>query len=119
LITNLLFGGGGSFGSRGSLSNWGRGSSSNEDWGTSVDWSWGIGSDWSWGIRTDWSVNWSWGRSIGWGRGSIGNWGTLVLDISDISRVGIKNVVRDNLDTAIGKSNTVTSIGGVSENKFL
>ena len=127
---NLLFSSGGSF-SRGSLSSWGRGgsSSSNKDWSTAINWSWGIGTDWSidwsWGISTDWSrgigwswsrgIGWSWSRGISWSWGSIGNWGTLVLDISDIARESISNIVGDNLDTAIRKSNTVTTSSGVSE----
>jgi len=92
--------------------------------GTSVNWSWSVSADWSinwgrcWSISTDWSrcwgISWSWGWSIGWGRGSIGDWVTLVLDISNITRVGIKDVVGDNLDATIGKGNTVSSVGGVS-----
>ena len=79
-----------------------------------INWSWGISADWSWGISTNWSwaISRSWG--IGWSWGSIGNWSSLILDISNISRVGIKNIVGDNLDAAIGKSNTITSVGGVS-----
>ena len=104
----------------------GRGSRQ-EDWGsTSIDGSWGVGTDGgrgistdgSWGISADWSrgISRSRGRGVSWGRGSVGNRGTLVLDISNVSRVGIKNVVGDNLGAAIGKGNTVTSSGGVSEN---
>jgi len=38
---------------------------------------------------------------------------SLVLDISDIARVGIGNVVGDNLGAAIGKSNAVLAVGGI------
>ena len=106
----------------------GRGSRQ-EDWGsTSIDGSWGVGTDGgrgistdgSWGISADWSrgISRSRGRGVSWGRGSVGNRGTLVLDISNVSRVGIKNVVGDNLGAAIGKGNTVTSSGGVAETGF-
>ena len=110
--------------SRCGFSSWGRGGS-NKDWSTAINWSWGIGTDWSidwsWGISTDWSrgIGWSWSRGISWSWGSIGNWGTLVLDISNIARESISNIVGDNLDTAIRKSNTVASSSGVSEiNKY-
>ena len=52
--------------------------------------------------------------SISWSRGSIRNGSTLVPHISNISRLGIKNAVGDNLGTTIGKGNTVFSIGGIS-----
>jgi hypothetical protein len=120
-----------SFNSGGSSLNRGRdknrGSTSvNWSWSVSADWSinwgrcWSISTDWGrcWSIGTDWSrcwsISWSWGWSIGWGRGSIGDWVTLVLDISNITRVGIKNIVGNNLGAAIGKGNTVSSVGGVS-----
>jgi hypothetical protein len=74
-----------------------------------------VGHNGSWG----WSWGWGRSRSIGWlGRGNIGDRGTLVLDISDISRGGIEDIVGHNLDAAIGKSNAVTSVGGVSVNEI-
>ena len=39
---------------------------------------------------------------------------TLVLDISNVARVGIGNIVGDDLGAAIGKGNTVRSGGGIS-----
>lgn len=39
---------------------------------------------------------------------------TLVLDISNVARVGIGNIVGDDLGAAIGKGNTVRSSGGIS-----
>ena len=120
-MANLLFSDGslnrGSL-KRGSLSSRG---SRQEDWGsTSIDGSWGVGTDGSWGISADWSrgISRSRGRGVSWGRGSVGNRGTLVLDISNVSRVGVKNVVGDNLGAAIWKGNTITSSGGVAETGF-
>jgi hypothetical protein len=54
-----------------------------------------------------WSVCRPWGRSIGDGL-------TLILDIGNIARIGIQNIVGNNLGAAIRKSNTVFSIGSVS-----
>ena len=62
-----------------------------------------------------WSISWNnrgWG--ISWGWGSIWNGSSLVFDISNISRLSIKNTIGDNLGSTIGKCNTVFSIGGVS-----
>ena len=39
---------------------------------------------------------------------------TLVPDISDVARVSILNSVGDDLGAAIGKSNTVFTIGGIT-----
>jgi hypothetical protein len=39
---------------------------------------------------------------------------SLILDISYISRLGIKNIVGDNLGATIREGNTVFSIGGVT-----
>ncbi len=39
---------------------------------------------------------------------------TLVLDISDIARVAILNVVGHNLGAAVGKGNTVAAVGGIA-----
>ena len=70
-----------------------------------------VGDDWgrSWG--------WSWGRCwtigrLGWRY--IGNRGALILDISNISRVAIQDIVGDNLNAAIRESNTVTTVCGVA-----
>ena len=52
------------------------------------------------------------GVSLDWGGGIVGL--TLVLDIGNIARVGISNIVGDNLGAAIRKGNTVLSIGGVT-----
>ena len=54
-----------------------------------------------------WSVCRPWGRSIGDGL-------TLILDIGNIARIGIQNIVGNNLGAAIRKSNTVFSVGGIS-----
>ena len=64
------------------------------------------GEDWGWGSDNDgsWGISWSWGNDGGSGVG----------DISDVSRVGIGNVVGDGLDATIGKSDTVLSVGGVA-----
>jgi hypothetical protein len=129
LFQHLLFGNSnrGSFFSNRGLNSWSRCSnkkrSASVDWGTSVNW--GASVDGSGGVSADWSVDWSWGISgsggvcgswsISGSRGSIGDGGTLVLNISNISGVGIKNVVGDNLGAAIGESNTVSSVGGISK----
>jgi hypothetical protein len=67
--------------------------------------SWGRDNNWCWGIRS-----WCWG--ISWGRCVDGL--SRVRDISDVARVGIGNIVGDGLDAAIGKSNTVSTVGGVA-----
>ena len=55
----------------------------------------------------------SWDRvSLDWGRGIVCL--TLILDISNIARVSIGNIVGDNLGAAVRKGNTVLAIGGVS-----
>ena len=57
-------------------------------------------------------VGWGWlvwGRLVLW---VLGN--TLVLDISNIARVGISNIVGHNLGAAIRKSNTVLAIGSIA-----
>ena len=43
---------------------------------------------------------------------------TRVFDISDVSRVVIGNLVGDSLDTAIGQSNVVFAMGGISITSF-
>ena len=88
---------------------WGRGGPV-WSWGGSV---WGWGDDWSWGIRS-WGWDNNWGGSVGWGRGSSVDGLSRVLNISNISRVGISNIVGDSLDATIGKGNTVLSVGGIS-----
>lgn len=55
----------------------------------------------------NWSIGRPWGRSISDGL-------TLVPDVSNITRSGIKNIVGDNLGTTIRKGNTIFSIGGVA-----
>ena len=45
--------------------------------------------------------------SLDWGRGIVCL--TLILDISNIARVSIGNIVGDNLGAAVGKGNTVLS----------
>merc|ERR1712066_893786 len=39
---------------------------------------------------------------------------TFIFDISNVSRVGITNVVSHNLGAAIGQSNAVLTIGGIT-----
>jgi len=57
---------------------------------------------------------------VGWGRGRVVRLGlrvlgnTLVFHISNIARVGISNVVGDNLGAAVGKGNTVLASSGIS-----
>ena len=41
-------------------------------------------------------------------------WLTSILDISNIARIGISNIVVDNLGAAVWKSNPVFAIGGIS-----
>jgi hypothetical protein len=101
LLRRLLFGGGGGLGSGGSLSDWG--SSSDQNWGAAVDG----------GVSADGSVDGS--GSVGGLGGSVGNGGTLVLDVGDVAGVGVEDVVGDNLDAAVGKGDTVASVGGVSK----
>ena len=43
---------------------------------------------------------------------------TRVFDISDVSRVVIGNLVGDGLDTAIGQSNVVFAMSGISITSF-
>ena len=57
-------------------------------------------------------VGWGRGRVVGLGLRVLGN--TLVFHISNIARVGISNVVCDNLGAAIGKGNTVLASSGIS-----
>ena len=57
-------------------------------------------------------VGWGRGRVVGLGLRVLGN--TLVSHISNIARVGISNVVCDNLGAAIGKGNTVLASSGIS-----
>ena len=55
----------------------------------------------------------SWDRvSLDWGRGIVCL--TLILDISNIARVSIGNIVGDNLGAAVRKGNTVLAVGGVA-----
>ena len=56
---------------------------------------------------------------ISWDRVSLDRgWGivrlTLILDISNIARVSIGNIVGDNLGAAVRKGNTVLAVGGVA-----
>jgi len=53
------------------------------------------------------SISRPWWRSIGDGL-------ALILDISNIARSSIQNIVGDNLGAAIGKGNSVLAVGGVS-----
>ena len=62
----------------------------------------------------DWCWGWGIGR-LGWF--NIGDWVSLIFDISNISRFGIENIVGDNLDATIRKGNTVSSIGRISKCK--
>jgi hypothetical protein len=93
------------------VNNWGRSvndGSRGGSWGVD-NWSWGWGVSWSWG----WGVNWSWGVCWSWGLvgGFLREVGlSLVFDISDVT--ALISVVGDNLDTAVGKVDTVFS-GGV------
>ena len=55
----------------------------------------------------------SWDRvSLDWGWGIVCL--TLILDISNIARVSIGNIVGDNLGAAVRKGNTVLAVGGVA-----
>jgi hypothetical protein len=67
--------------------------------------SWSRDNNWSWGVWLDWS------GAIG------GSWGidglTRVLNISDVTSVGIRGV-GDSLKATIGKSNVVFSLGGIT-----
>jgi hypothetical protein len=69
--------------------------------------------------NSNWDSNWDGSRSVGRSRGSIRDWLTLILDISNIARVGIQNIVSNNLGATIGESNTVFSVGGVSVTVFI
>jgi hypothetical protein len=60
--------------------------------------------NWSWGIGS-----WGWGISWGWGVDGLSG----VLDISNVSSVGIRGV-GNSLETTIGKGNVVFSLGGIS-----
>merc|ERR1711970_960327 len=57
---------------------------------------------------------------ISWGRVCDFHWGwavgsnSLILDISNIARVSVGNVVGHNLGAAIGKGNTILAVGGVA-----
>jgi hypothetical protein len=55
--------------------------------------------------------NWSWAISWGWGWGVDGL--TRVLNISNVTSVGIRGV-GDSLKATIGKSNVVFSLGGIA-----
>ena len=61
-------------------------------------------------------TNNSWvGDSLGWvdwGRAIVGL--SSVLDISDVTRIGISNIVGHDLCTAIRKSHTVLAVSGIS-----
>jgi hypothetical protein len=101
--------------------SWGK---SKWSWGWSESkWSWGWGeSNWSWGKDTGSSGNdplsWGWGNSndswswgiVSWSEGlSWENSFTFVFHISNIT--GLISVVGDNLDTAVGKVDSVFSSG--------
>jgi len=55
--------------------------------------------------------NWSWAISWGWGWGVDGL--TRVLNISNVTSVGIRGV-GDSLKATIGKGNVVFSLGGIA-----
>jgi hypothetical protein len=72
--------------------------------------------NWCWLVGNDWSREWCRGRSIcRFGRCHIGNGVSLILDISNISRVGIEDIVGNNLNATIRQSHSITSIGCVTE----
>ena len=74
----------------------------------SRDWDWNSGNQRS---RSN-SVGSDWSRSVSrdWRRG-VGNGFSDVLNISNVTRVSVSDVVGDNLGAAIGKVNSVFSIG--------
>jgi len=63
-------------------------------------------------------VVWGWLSWVVW----LSFWvlsNTFVFDISNISSIGIGNVVGDDLGTAIGKVDTVFTVGGISITGFV
>jgi len=106
-------------GDLGLVDNWGGGSM--VDWGLVINW----GSVVDWGSLDSWDNLNNRGRSwlVSWGRGSLVSWSwnrvvfwvlglSLVCHISNISILG--GGVGDNLGSAIGKSDLVSSSGVVS-----
>jgi hypothetical protein len=73
--------------------------------------SWGRDNNWGRSVGLDGGRGISRGRSISWGWGIDGLTG--VLDIGDVTSVGIRGVGH-SLDAAIGKSNVVFSLGGIA-----
>merc|ERR1719336_2285806 len=91
------------------------------DWGLVINW----GSVVDWGSLDSWDNLNNWGRSwlVSWGRGSLVSWSwnrvvfwvlglSLVCHISNISVLG--GSVGDDLGSAVGKSDLVSSSGVVS-----
>ncbi len=85
-----------------SVNNRGRGGG----WGVD-NWSWGWGVNWSWGVCWGWGICWG-GCLVGGFLGEVSL--SLIFDISGVTT--LISVVGDNLDTAVGKVDTVFS-GGV------
>jgi hypothetical protein len=77
---------------------------------------------WGWDNNRSWPVR-SWGRhnnggwSISWGRGSSIYRLSRVLNISNVTSVGISGV-GNSLETTIGKGNMVFTIGVVTITGF-
>ena len=74
--------------------------------------SWGWDNNRSRPVRS-WGRHNNWGSSISWGRGSSIDGLSRVLNISNVTSVGIRSV-GNSLDATIGKGNMVFSLGCIT-----